>query len=62
MKMENNLIAIETELAEMKRRIGFFTKLKKKPSANWDRHVVIQALEDSVNRKAELMKIKKQLA
>lgn len=60
--MENNLIAIETELAEMKRRIAFFTKLKRKPSPNWDRHVVIQALEDSVNRKAELMKMKKQLA
>ena len=60
--MENNLVAIEKELADVKTRIAFFRKVKRKPSPNWDTQVVIEALEFLANRKAELTKMKKQLA
>lgn len=59
--MENNLTAIEKELANVKAKISFFSKLKKKPSANWDIQVVVEALEDLAHKKADLMKMKKQL-
>lgn len=60
--MENNLVAIEKQLADVKVKISFFSKLKKKPSANWDIQVVLEALEDLAHKKADLMKMKKQLA